>query len=55
MLFQKVQQIYIRLIDMISFPNFIIDHSRSTFQIKYCAELLTHLLSQSVPFLQLQI
>ena len=44
MLFQKVQQIYIHLLNIISFPDFIIDKLTST-----------HLLSQSVHFLQLPV
>ena len=39
MLFQKVQQIYIHLLNMISFPDFIIDKSKSPFQVKYFARL----------------
>ena len=54
LLFQKVQQIYICLIKWFLYRNFIIDQLRSTFQLKYYAELLS-ILSQSVPFLQLQV
>ena len=39
MLFQKLQQIYTRLVYMNTFRNFIINQSRNTFQHKYCAEL----------------
>ena len=54
-LFQKVQQRYTRLINTICLRSFIIDQSRNTLQLKkYCAEL-TLLLSQSLPFLQLQV
>ena len=37
-LFQKVQQIYICLINMIFSRNFIIDKSRSTLPLTYCTE-----------------
>ena len=44
-----------RLINMISSPYFIIDQSRSTLQPKILCWASTHLLSQSLPFLQLQV
>ena len=37
--FQKVQQIYTLLINMISYRLFIIDKSQNALQFKYCAEL----------------
>ena len=55
MLFQKVQQIYTRLINMISFPMFIIDESRNTLQLQYCAELPPTFGANDCPFLQLQV
>ena len=48
MLFQKVKRIYTRLIFLSAM--FIIDQSRNTSQLKYCAEL-----SQLLSFLQLQV
>ena len=48
MLFQKVKRIYTRLIFLSAM--FIIDQSRNTSQLKYCAEL-----SQLLSLLQLQV
>ena len=39
MLFQKVQQIYKRLVNKILSRNLIIDQSRNTFQLKYALNI----------------
>ena len=62
MLFQKVQQRYTRLINTIYVRCFITDQSWNTLQLKNIVlsfnppfEPTTHLLSQSLPFSQLQV
>ena len=55
MLFQKLQQRYTRLINTIYFPVSLLTNHETTYNLKILCWASTHLLSQSLPFLQLQV
>ena len=55
MLFQKVQQNYTRLINTIYFLLLLLTYRETPYNFKILCWASTHLLSQSLPFLQLQV
>ena len=55
MLFQKVQKRYTRLINIIYFLVLLLTNHETPYNLKISCRASTHLLSRSMPFLQLQV